>query len=615
MAERGVVERIFGGAEGEEAEAEALANGADPMAAAVAMDAARFDPELTREAAAYLRKQAHLVDLQAEHLHEQRAVQLDHLKLRRVGERMRLALQSFFVALGALIGVGFLWMVWSAANDHGLVVEAFSVPPDLAGRGLSGQVVAKQVLDRLAQLQAQTVTMRAANTYQNNWGDDLKVEVPETGVSVGEVGRYLRGVLGHETHISGEVYRTALGLTVTARVGEGEDGGDSFSGTEADYDKLLGEAAESVFSRTQPYRYAGYLMDHGRVAEARPVLQRLVDSDDAEQRAWGYVGLGAALLRAGDNRGATVQYRLAAAQKPHFAPALVGMANAELAAGYDAEAVAHYKSLLSDPSAVRREIADPSRTLDMAEAHARLDVEYGDYVDEMHAARENLLIHSARARIAYTDFAAAAALLNHDPSRASTIYFSDPTPSQNEAVLGLVALESGDPSSVDHLRRELAADIAEQGQVSATLSDAPTLAIAEARFGALSAARARVAALPADCYPCLRARGTVASYAGDRHEAERWFAEAIRQAPGLPLAYVDRGRARFRARALDGALADAESAARLGPRDPDAYGLWGDVLARRRRWGEARDKYEEALKYAPAWAAARRARDEVARRA
>ena len=108
MAEGGIIQRLFGGGEDSEAEGETGGAAVDPVASAVAIDAARFDPELSRKAGLYLDRQAHLVEVQTEHLHEQRAVQLDHLKLRRVGERMRVAIQSFFVALGALIGVGCL---------------------------------------------------------------------------------------------------------------------------------------------------------------------------------------------------------------------------------------------------------------------------------------------------------------------------------------------------------------------------------------------------------------------------------------------------------------------------------------------------------------------------
>lgn len=45
------------------------------------------------EAAAFLRDQRHLINLQAEHLHEQRELQLAHLRVRRWKDRMSLSLQ------------------------------------------------------------------------------------------------------------------------------------------------------------------------------------------------------------------------------------------------------------------------------------------------------------------------------------------------------------------------------------------------------------------------------------------------------------------------------------------------------------------------------------------
>jgi len=54
-------------------------------------------------------------------------------------------LQSLTILVGllALSGVG--WLAWKAHESNGVVIEAFSVPPDLAQRGLTGQVLASQV--------------------------------------------------------------------------------------------------------------------------------------------------------------------------------------------------------------------------------------------------------------------------------------------------------------------------------------------------------------------------------------------------------------------------------------------------------------------------------------
>ena len=108
-----------------------------------------------------------------------------------------------------LIFVGIASAVWSAAHDNGLVIESFSVPADMNNRGLTGQVVAARLLDRLSHLQAQTVSSRAASSYANDWGKDIKVQIPETGVSIGQLNDYLHEWLCNVTHIHGEVFRAA----------------------------------------------------------------------------------------------------------------------------------------------------------------------------------------------------------------------------------------------------------------------------------------------------------------------------------------------------------------------------------------------------------------------
>ena len=127
MGEGGIIEKVLG-VEGEEVENEKALPTTDPIAAAVAIDAARFDPRLAGEAADYLAEQRRLVSIQAEHLHEQREVQLSHLKLRRTGERLRVGLQLFLVAIGTLIGLGVLIGLYDAFTSDSVVVNAFKAP-------------------------------------------------------------------------------------------------------------------------------------------------------------------------------------------------------------------------------------------------------------------------------------------------------------------------------------------------------------------------------------------------------------------------------------------------------------------------------------------------------
>ncbi|HWU54955.1 MAG TPA: hypothetical protein VN175_05590, partial [Rhizomicrobium sp.] len=123
------------------------------------------------EADAYLRDQRR-------HLHEQ--LKQIHLGLWEV--RLGVFLRAATAVVGVTFAAALSWLVWQAYQSNGLIVEPFSVPPDMAARGLTGEVVAARVLDRLSLLQAQTPTARQAKSYSNSWNEHgLKMEIPETG--------------------------------------------------------------------------------------------------------------------------------------------------------------------------------------------------------------------------------------------------------------------------------------------------------------------------------------------------------------------------------------------------------------------------------------------------
>ncbi|HEX9159597.1 MAG TPA: hypothetical protein VF835_05160, partial [Rhizomicrobium sp.] len=230
-------------------------------AAGIALNEAARDPALAGDARTLLREQARLARLQADDLSEDGALMRRSLHIRHASEIMKFAFELLIALVMLAIVAALGTAMWTAAHDNGLVIEAFSVPPDFAQRGLSGEVVASQLLDKLARMQQQTNSVRPADTYRNNWGDDIKVEIPDTGISIGELNRYLRRWLGHETHITGDIWHTPSGISVTARA---EDAGETFAGNNGDLDALLQKAAEAIYAKTQPYRYAAFLGQLGR---------------------------------------------------------------------------------------------------------------------------------------------------------------------------------------------------------------------------------------------------------------------------------------------------------------------------------------------------------------
>jgi hypothetical protein len=183
------------------------ASGVDPVALGAAMK--RASSKVDEQLSAYLAEQRHLMAAQF-------APQMRQLHLgiweKRLGVFLRLA--TALVGVGVAGALGF--MVWSAATSNGLMIEPFSVPPDLAERGLTGQVLAAKLQDRLALMERNTNSLRPAKSYANSWGEHaIKLDIPETGISLTELDDFLRAKLGHDINVSGEVVHVASGLVLT----------------------------------------------------------------------------------------------------------------------------------------------------------------------------------------------------------------------------------------------------------------------------------------------------------------------------------------------------------------------------------------------------------------
>src|ERR1019366_2376359 len=294
MAQR----RAFGGCmaeenDGQDTGAEASGSGVDPAAVALALGGAsreKADAFLDDQRIVLL-KQGALIEDQRHHLNEQfkqLAEQLKQLRLNIWQQRMGVLLRILTGFVGLAVAAGLALMIWNESQSSGLLIEPFSVPPDLAQRGMTGQVVAAKLLDHLSEMQAQTTSERPAETYANDWGQaGIKLDIPETGISVTELDDFLREKLGHDTHITGEIVRTASGVSLTARTGV--EGAESVTGSEADLGGRVRQLSEKVYRLTQPYRYAIYLASHDRLAEAVPVLKAVAETGPTRlDPAFGY---------------------------------------------------------------------------------------------------------------------------------------------------------------------------------------------------------------------------------------------------------------------------------------------------------------------------------------
>ena len=127
----------------------------------------RFLPpgdEARTSAQGFLDRQSRMLDIQMEHMHEQRSLVLSHLRLRRLSEAFRVALQALAILLGGAIVTAIGAMAFQAWRSDSLVIEPFRTPPDLAQRGLDGISLSAALLDKLRTMQSATDSARAASS-------------------------------------------------------------------------------------------------------------------------------------------------------------------------------------------------------------------------------------------------------------------------------------------------------------------------------------------------------------------------------------------------------------------------------------------------------------------
>ncbi|MGB6451778.1 MAG: tetratricopeptide repeat protein [Steroidobacteraceae bacterium] len=608
-----------------EIEASQAAAGAEAFAAAVAARLSANDPEVARDTSAFLKEQTLLLATQRQHLEDEHALRLEHLthqrhllRGQRLGQAIRIAFQIGIALVVLVLGAGIAVMLHDAFTSHSVVIDSFDAPAALASRGVTGTVLASDVLNELTQLQSATRSIEFVDQKRklsNGWSNDVKVDVPETGVSLGEISRLLTARFGHDLHIGGGLIETGSGglaLTVS---------GDSvlprtFTSASGDLDTLVIDAAQYVYSQFQPVFWARYLQLAGHCPEAIAFIKSAYAGVTSQDHAALLNVWGGCLLRTDSSPGALRSalglYRDAIKADPDYAAPHVNEA-ARLARSGDEESAWRAMKGSDVPASIKR-----------VPAPAMLTNDFGTMLDT--------LIRDAAATAGLGSFGQSTApdmaLLDvrlHDPAAA-------------ELTLQTVTA-SDDPLDVAALhfvRAELAHELGDATQAAtevdaydAALTDPAKRAFNAGTFSLLAGVDNNscqialieeaaghpdkadaILANPADAHfvDCQRFRGDILDHRGDWAGAQQAYAQSVALAPDLPAGYYSWGVALARHGDLVGAIAKLEAANQRGPHWADPLKAWGDVLVKQGHIKQALEEYDEALRYAPNWTALKQAR-------
>jgi tetratricopeptide (TPR) repeat protein len=595
--------------------------GAEAFASAVASEQSRHHPDVARATIHFLREQAHILRLQSQFLADEHSVRLAYLRgqvrestLRRAGQRMRVLINVFTAVVVVVLALGAAKMLYDAFTSRNVVVQSFQTPAALAPRGVTGQVVAADVLDVLQRLRDATRTVTKGLKTQSAWSSDVKIEVPETGISIGEVDRLLHERFGHDVHIEGELVQSIDGgLALTVR-GEGVPP-QTFSGGAGDLDNLATKAGEYIYGRSQPYQFAAYLAGGGRYKDALEFLPGAFARADTDvlradlANVWGsaYTSLGQPKL-------AAEKFRLVMALSPPHSPkwwngwgnllSVVALAQGEEIAWRESRA--YLQAVDHTDKSQRPDLAQLTNPASITwDLPLQLSAELADSVHNGGAGATSTLDGPEIADV-YG--------LMHDPVKAARyLSASDPNDSGAKAEALMLAaydaLDRGQPAAavapLEAFWKAWKADTS----LHLSYPDAPCLlGLVYGRVGRAAEAEALFKSM-GPLSRCAAAHGDVLARSGDIAGAQQVWAEGLRLAPSLPLIYLTRGQWELEHGDLASAETDLARASAQAPHFADPLKAWGDVLMRENRHAQALAKYNEALKYAPAWDALRRARD------
>ncbi|MDB5435614.1 MAG: hypothetical protein JWR47_1871 [Phenylobacterium sp.] len=586
----------------------ALSSETGSVGVAVALDEARHDPSLRGEVAAFLAAQRKLAELQARQLNGQ----VRDLKVRSLSDLVKLALQGLTLAAALALIVVLVAMVNDAANARGLVVAGFSAPPSFAARGMSGEVLAGELISRIDAVHrfANANSLTRSDDVRGDNADAVKLEIPQTGLSLDDLARFLRRRLGHEVRLTGDVRDEGAGIAAITLAVSGSDP-IVVRGTAADMDGLLQQAAEKAFQAFDPSNFILYLVGRGRSDDAREAADHLAHfGRTPDEQTAGYA---LSANTDGDRRRASSTILIAIQAAPTNMASRMEAASSNQALGHDEAMLAFARQLLKlRPEDQPRQQQGSGVAFLRATAKARIDQATGDFGNlesdqaPLVGDLSDRFVRAARAAALLHDGGTAAGRL----ARLETLGDGQTLPVL-EARWRLAAAVGDWPSArataealmkaADLARAASQASAAGFIQAKRETVYEPWLALSQARTGQVTQAQAVVGQTPLDCYLCVRARAQVAAAAGDRAGADRWFAEAVRQGPSLPYAHLEWGQAKLARGDVRGALAELAKARSLGPRFADASEAWGEALLASGDAAAAEQKFQAAAALAPRW--------------
>jgi tetratricopeptide (TPR) repeat protein len=515
-------------------------------------------------------------------------------------EQLRFATKVAVGIVAAVVAIVAASMIIAALRSHEVIVQAFETPPSLAGRGINGKVVASSVQDALADIQQATRSIAQKRDISNEWTTDINVEVPQTGVSIGEIDRLLRQRLGRNTYVGGDLVQSPTGdLSLTVRAAGIR--ARTFTGPAGKLSDLARQAAEYVYGRAEPRLFASYLNQNDRYQDTIDFVSEVYSHAPDDQRPFLANSKGNALSSLNRNTEALDQYQLAVQLDPYrwqIWGNIVGVGMQTYGEGYAyAQAIKMRRAIAAAPADKKPKAAD----------QINVNLLFQEWTDSSNEQQLNAkLTGGGDATTSNNAIIADNEVRRHDWAIANRYISagdrSDPTtePTRN-FINGYRELDAGRPDVAVPFFRKLDEEMHKSADVTFNYMDGSCWLGLALGLSGQSAEADAVFKRAGRWVSCLTFQADVLEAQGKRAEADAAYARATAWVPGMPFAYQHWGQALLARGNLRDAAAKFHQAQQRGPRWAEPYEGLGEVYLRAHFWTEAEQQFAKASEFAPHW--------------
>jgi len=544
-------------------------------------------------------------------LGQERLIKADlrHRGWQIASERIGVALKigTALVCFVLLIVVGA--MAWNASRANGLVIRPFSVPPALEQRGVTGEAIAAQVMDRIG-VMAQIARSAEAQRQVAASRDEVSIQIPETGISISQVEQWLREKLGRERRVTGELMSAPDGsLVLAARAGSVAL--SEQRGSEGELSAILQRLAEDLYSREQPTSYSGYLARSGRFEDLRQWTAARTASPDRKVRARAYAFLASQSLTTDLMEARRLQEK-ALDLDATAAPALLNnLAGNEQSLGHSERA---FRLFSQDVAQLRDRkaydtLGSEARKQYLETSLAGLAAQQNDWTRALAMHR----ISQSAALLGFADgynpeFAVITDLANlHDVNAARRVLASIQPENQQQSErlpqsVARVASAAGDWEQALAASQEARKPWEKRIDKGAYYYQPKSVSAGWLiELGRLDDAQALLDQTPLDCAPCVTVRGKLAAARGDAKTADHWLGWASRMTPSLADAPYRWGAVLLKRGDHAAAIVQFREANRRAPGWADPLEGWGEALLAKGDAAGAVKKFKAADRFAPNW--------------